>query len=141
MTNKEEFEKTLQDFTAKHLTGSSGLVRKIGAHFYEARQPEIDSLKSDLEFRTMAFDAAHHICEDRQKEIDALKEEVARMRKGLPMTHEAVIAFVGHNFNTMRPVGTDNKPYGDLSRVRYSLTTHDLLSAFQDLDAAMKEMK
>lgn len=47
-----------------------------------------------------------------------------------PMTPEAIIALIGHNYDTMEPVGDDGRPIGDLSRVRYSLSVHDLMSAF-----------
>lgn len=43
----DEFEKMIEEYEAKHLTGSSGLVRKIARHFYDARQPQIDDLIRD----------------------------------------------------------------------------------------------
>jgi hypothetical protein len=56
------------------------------------------------------------------------------MLKRIPTTPEQMIAFIGSHFNSMEaqewagePVA---KPAGDLSMVRYSLTVHDLLSAF-----------
>lgn len=45
----EEFEKSLKEFESEHLTNPSGLVRKIGSHFYAVRQPEIDALKAENE--------------------------------------------------------------------------------------------
>jgi hypothetical protein len=75
MTNEEEFEKALQDYTSQHVTGSSGvgLIRKIGAHFYAARQPEIDALEA------LHFDALKEVNAERAKKA-VLKAEVAHLR-------------------------------------------------------------
>jgi hypothetical protein len=60
----------------------------------------------------------------------------------IPTTPEQMIDFIGSNFDSMQADGwTDtlpSKPTGDLSMVRYSLTVHDLLSAFEwsNLDAS-----
>lgn len=45
----EDFEKAFIEYESKHLIGASGLVRKIGSHFYAVRQPEIDALKAENE--------------------------------------------------------------------------------------------
>ncbi len=55
--------------------------------------------------------------------------------KQIPQTPEQMIDFIGSNFNSMEADGwTDDKfppePTGDLYNVKYSLTVHDLLSAF-----------
>ena len=78
MTNEEEFEKALQDYTSQHVTGSSGvgLIRKIGAHFYAARQPEIDALKAEVERLNRYIDRRHAMMAPavREASIAAMKE-------------------------------------------------------------------
>jgi hypothetical protein len=54
----------------------------------------------------------------------------------LPLTPESVIELIGHNFDSMEPVDDNGNPQGDLSCVMYTLSVHDLLSAFQELAAA-----
>ncbi|MCA7086095.1 Lar family restriction alleviation protein [Cupriavidus sp. DB3] len=53
----------------------------------------------------------------------------------IPRTAEQMIEFIGSNFDSMQAdEWTDEpipEPAGDLNNVRYSLTVHDLLSAFQ----------
>ncbi|MNL64283.1 hypothetical protein D3C87_1884830 [compost metagenome] len=50
----------------------------------------------------------------------------------IPTKPEAMIDFIGSHFDSMEADEwtEEGKPTGDLSRVRYSLTVHDLLSAF-----------
>jgi hypothetical protein len=77
--------------------------------------------------------------------------ELQEIIKRIPQTPEQMIGFIGSNFNSMEAQGwTDElpaNPTGDLSMVKYSLTVHDLLSAFSwaDLDrcaiAAQSESK
>jgi hypothetical protein len=79
--------------------------------------------------------------------------EVRRLREllgSIPRTPEAAIAFIGSQFNSMRAQGWTetfpSEPTGDLSMVTYSLSVHDLLSAFswaglsgEDIDAAQEK--
>jgi len=63
------------------------------------------------------------------------KREMIDLLKQIPQTPEQMINFIGSNFNSMEADGwTDDKfplePTGDLYNVKYSLTVHDLLSAF-----------
>jgi hypothetical protein len=58
------------------------------------------------------------------------RAEVLEALSRIPKTAEEMIAFIGSHFNSMEPVGEDGKPSGDLYAVKYSLTVHDLLSAF-----------
>ncbi|MBU9312075.1 hypothetical protein [Burkholderia multivorans] len=63
------------------------------------------------------------------------KREMIDLLKQIPQTPEQMIDFIGSNFNSMEADGwTDDKfppePTGDLYNVKYSLTVHDLLSAF-----------
>jgi hypothetical protein len=78
------------------------------------------------------------------EEIERLNSLLAR----IPQTPEDAISFIGSNFNSMQAQGwTDtlpSEPTGDLSMVTYSLSVHDLLSAFswaglsgEDIDAAL----
>lgn len=41
---------------------------------YQMRQPEVDALRSDLEFIKMGFEAAHNTCEDLKAENERLRE-------------------------------------------------------------------
>lgn len=54
--------------------------------------------------------------------------------RAIPTTPQEMIEFIGSNFDSMQAdQWTDEvipKPAGDLSNVRYLLTVHDLLSAF-----------
>jgi len=50
------------------------------------------------------------------------------MRK--PKTPDEVIEFIGSNFNSMRTHGPDGKKL-NADMVTYSLTVHDILSAFE----------
>lgn len=45
MGSREEFERALQLYASRHVTGSGsmGLIRKIASHFYDLRQSEIDA--------------------------------------------------------------------------------------------------
>ena len=66
-----------------------------------------------------------------------------------PKTPEEVIAFIGRNYNSMittaYPVVTDSVGFSDwspgellpLEDIVYSLTVHDLLSAFRECDEDM----
>jgi hypothetical protein len=79
--------------------------------------------------------------------------EVRRLREllgSIPRTPEAAIAFIGSQFNSMRAQGWTetfpSEPTGDLSTVTYSLSVHDLLSAFswaglsgEDIDTALEK--
>ncbi|WP_455154105.1 hypothetical protein [Cupriavidus campinensis] len=60
--------------------------------------------------------------------------EQSRETRVIPRTPQEIIEFIGSNFDSMQAdQWTDEvipKPAGDLSNVRYSLTVHDLLSAF-----------
>lgn len=60
--------------------------------------------------------------------------EQSREARAIPTTPQEMIEFIGSNFDSMQAdQWTDEvipKPAGDLSNVRYSLTVHDLLSAF-----------
>jgi hypothetical protein len=63
------------------------------------------------------------------------------MLKRIPTTPEQMIDFIGSHFNSMEAQEWSEfsgdavaKPAGDLSMVRYSLTVHDLLSAFDWAD-------
>ncbi|WP_250507634.1 hypothetical protein [Caballeronia sp. GAFFF3] len=71
-------------------------------------------------------------------EIAALRERIAGMEKiiaRIPRDEQSMINFIGNNFSSMQPCD-ENGPVGDLADVTYSLSVHDLLSAFSwnDLD-------
>lgn len=69
--SRERFEKTLQEYASQHATGSIGLVRKIAGHFYDARQPEIESLKGRLHSYVEAFRREENRADVAEGEIDA----------------------------------------------------------------------
>jgi len=78
--SNEAFEKVLSSYAAKHVTGSIGLVRKIGKHFYDVRQSAIDALETEnrrLSDSLEAIDLDTKILVD---EIDALKHELLKVR-------------------------------------------------------------
>jgi hypothetical protein len=98
------------------------------------------------ELERINFD--HYLSAGADKErIAELQEIISR----IPQTPEQMIGFIGSHFGSMEAQGwTDElpaNPTGDLSMVKYSLTVHDLLSAFSwaDLDrcaiAAQSESK
>jgi hypothetical protein len=80
MTNDEEFEKLLQDFTTKRLTGPSNLVRMIGAYFYESRQPEVDSLIHDNKHLSDNLDCVSREANTLEEESGYLEEENAALK-------------------------------------------------------------
>jgi hypothetical protein len=51
--------------------------------------------------------------------------------KFIPTSADQMIEFIGPHFNSVSPVGDDGKLTGDLESVTFSLTVHDLLSAFE----------
>ena len=59
------------------------------------------------------------------------------MRK--PKTPEEVIEFIGSNFNSMETEIGDTGVKRELDDVTYSLTVHDILSAFQGADVGFIE--
>jgi hypothetical protein len=124
MTDREEFEKW---------AASKGLIVERGRGGLEGY------VQMGTGFALWGYEA-------RQPEIDTLKAEVERLCNSIPKTPEAIITFIGSHFNSMQPVGDDGTPMGSLDVVTYSLTVHDLLSAFAwagldqyEIDAAMKE--
>ncbi|WP_254223924.1 hypothetical protein [Burkholderia multivorans] len=93
------------------------LRRYAGSAFVVEAADAIDTLLAALEAAAA----------DKREMIDLLKQ--------IPQTPEQMIDFIGSNFNSMEADGwTDDKfppePTGDLCNVKYSLTVHDLLSAF-----------
>jgi len=101
----------------------------------------IDALRSQAE-RIKALEAKCALLaaslDQEDRRVDGLREIINR----IPQTPEQIIAFIGSNFDDMQPEGwtgaLPEKPTGDLSMVKYSLSVHDLLSAFSwaDLDRA-----
>jgi hypothetical protein len=67
----------------------------------------------------------------------AAESEAAALLRKIPTSPEQVIEFIGSHFICMRPTGEDGNPIGDMLNVSYTLTVHDLLSAFawSDLSA------
>jgi hypothetical protein len=69
---------------------------------------------------------------------EGLRKDAEELLRRIPTTPEQMIDFIGSHFDSMQADGwTDtlpSKPTGDLSMVRYSLTVHDLLSAFDWAD-------
>jgi hypothetical protein len=59
-------------------------------------------------------------------EVRALREMIVR----IPRTPEAVIDFIGSHYNSMSPFDDKGQIAGPKDRVSYSLSVHDILSAF-----------
>ena len=74
MGTREDFEKMMAAYESKHLTGSSDLVRKIAAYFYEARQQETDALNH-------RFEEANKLTVEWMEKCKELKAENERLRK------------------------------------------------------------
>ncbi|MDE1179482.1 hypothetical protein [Paraburkholderia sp.] len=73
------------------------------------------------------------------REYEALERECERLNaliNRIPQKPEAVIDFIGAHYNTMGPFTDDGAIDGDVSLVVYSVSVHDILSAFawSDLD-------
>lgn len=103
--------------TEKMKALAAKLRRYAGSAFVVEAADAIDTLLAALEAAAA----------DKREMIDLLKQ--------IPQTPEQMINFIGSNFNSMEADGwTDDKfplePTGDLYNVKYSLTVHDLLSAF-----------
>ena len=92
--------------------------------------------KEDWNLRSDKLNQWDDLGRDEQNELfaaaieQAAAREAIEMLRTIPTTPEQMIAFIGSNFGSMGPVGEDGKPMGDPSDVAYSLTVHDLLSAF-----------
>lgn len=121
----------------------------------EANSAHIALLRASLRKSEDEVEALKH---DIASALDSLtKESVARceaedMLRRIPTTPEQMIQFIGSHFNSMEAPGWTggfpSEPTGDLSMVRYSLTVHDLLSAFDwadlgkdSIDAALANQK
>jgi hypothetical protein len=70
-----------------------------------------------------------------------LRKDAEELLRRIPTTPEQMIDFIGSHFDSMEAQEWSEfsgearaKPAGDLSMVRYSLTVHDLLSAFDWAD-------
>jgi hypothetical protein len=77
-------------------------------------------------------------------EVRALREMIGR----IPRTPEAVIDFIGSHYNSMSPFDDKGQIAGPKDRVSYSLSVHDILSAFDwsdlgpaSIDAAIGKEK
>jgi hypothetical protein len=72
---------------------------------------------------------------------EGLRKDAEELLRRIPTTPEQMIDFIGSHFDSMEAQEWSEfsgdaraKPSGDLSMVRYSLTVHDLLSAFDWAD-------
>ncbi|WP_258180693.1 hypothetical protein [Burkholderia multivorans] len=95
--------------------------------FVSAARGAADRIEADAKLIAELRAALEAAAADKREMIDLLKQ--------IPQTPEQMIDFIGSNFNSMEADGwTDDKfppePTGDLYNVKYSLTVHDLLSAF-----------
>ena len=68
--------------------------------------------------------------------IEGFRAKGAPAAGSVPSTPEQIISFIGCNFGSMEADDwteeLPQEPIGDLSNVRYSLSVHDLLSAFSE---------
>lgn len=121
-----------------------------------AAQFDLDVLTNSQESHKMRLRRRSHgsrtvpLCASAQS--DGGRKDAEELLRRIPTTPERIIDFIGSHFDRMQAEGwTDtlpSKPTGDLSMVRYSLTVHDLLSAFEwadlsadAIDAALSQHK
>ena len=144
--DREEFEKWKKDhsmnleITIRDSNGDYQYIETrrdwyVWQNAIAKRQAEVEKLKAGNELNLAANRGLGRL-------VDELQAENERLRKALPSTPEAVIAFIGNNFCSMEPLDEVGNLLGDLSEVIYSLTVHDLISAFSTLfDEEFKEGK
>ena len=120
-------------------------AKAAGAEFYRKGQQaltEAGRLAAHTSFAELESQrAANAILTEENERLEARIRELEQQRAAvpegafIPKTAEEMVEFIGSNFNTMQPEEWADalplKPAGDLNNVRYSLTVHDLLSAFQ----------
>jgi hypothetical protein len=71
---------------------------------------------------------------------DKLRKAAEELRNAIPKTPEEVIGFIGSNFNLMREFGKEGVPGRNKEETEYTLTIHDLLSAFDDLSHSLSTL-
>lgn len=105
-----------------------GMEKTAGVDGMMTKGESIAKVKQEIERRLL--DAAQQIVDtERVLKKEIAEESVASER--LPSTPEDAIAFVGQHFNAMQTHREDGTPL-DPQDVRFDLTAHDLLSAFDD---------
>ncbi|WJN74416.1 hypothetical protein [Burkholderia anthina] len=106
--------------------------------YVDFRQSVLDPENQPSQHGTILLDAHEKEVTRLRAELEAREADrlaALEMLRMIPTTPEQMIEFIGSNFNSMEPEGwTEEKfplePTGDLYNVKYSLTVHDLLSAF-----------
>lgn len=71
---------------------------------------------------------------------DKLRKAAEELRNAIPKTPEEVIGFIGPNFGLMREFGKEGVPGRNKEETEYTLTIHDLLSAFDDLSHSLSTL-
>jgi predicted RNase H-like nuclease (RuvC/YqgF family) len=103
MNKNEEFEKCLSQYAATHTTGSTALLRKIGLHFFNARQPEIDAVQEQIGRHVASLAEWRGKVRELQTENAALQAEVEMLRSEIDrLSPKVAIDTSGTSTTTIR---------------------------------------